>query len=44
MILAISVATLGAGLSIWANVRWFGVIAAGLFAVLVVLVNVFRRK
>lgn len=44
MILAISVATLGAGLSIWANVRWFGVIAAGLFAVLVVIVNVFRRK
>lgn len=44
MILAISVATLGAGLSIWANVRWFGVIAAGLFAVLVVVVNIFRRK
>ena len=44
MILAISVATLGAGLSIWANVRWFGVIAAGLFAVFVVLVNVFRRE
>jgi hypothetical protein len=44
MLVAITVASVGAGMSIWANVRWVGVAAAAAFAAIVVAVGMLRKR
>lgn len=44
MLVAISVASIGAAMSIWANVRWAGVAAAAAFAALVMAVGILRKR
>jgi hypothetical protein len=44
MLVAITVASVGAGMSIWANVRWVGVVAAAAFAAIVVAVGMLRKR
>jgi hypothetical protein len=44
MLVAITVAGVGAGMSIWANVRWAGVTAAAAFAILVMAVGLLRKR
>lgn len=44
MLVAITVASVGAAMSIWANVRWAGVAAAAAFAAIVVAVGILRKR
>jgi hypothetical protein len=44
MLLAIAVSTLGAGLSIWMNVGWYGAAAAAAFIALVAVVGLLRPR
>ena len=44
MLVAITVASVGAGMSIWANVRWAGVAAAAAFVAVVVAVGMLRKR
>jgi hypothetical protein len=44
MLVAITVASIGAAMSIWANVRWAGVAAAAAFAAIVIAVGILRKR
>ncbi len=44
MLVAIIVSSIGAGMSIWTNIRWIGVALVALFALLVVVVQLLRPR